>query len=100
MRLSVQLEWMDAHVGVQRAGNSLKDYFLSARIWLLHISKPSGREYSFKGVCLGCMLKVQISATHGRGLVTLYGFYNISTQDKGQSRKEAGAEGRTQYTKA
>jgi hypothetical protein len=40
------------------------------------------------------MLKVQISATHGRGLLTLYGFYNISIQDKGQSRKEAGAEGR------
>jgi hypothetical protein len=39
------------------------------------------------------MLKVQISVTHGRGLATLYGFYNIFIQDKGQSRKEAGAEG-------
>jgi len=35
------------------------------------------------------MLKVQISVTHGRGLPTLCGFYNISIQ----GRKEAGAEG-------
>jgi len=54
---------------------SLKLYSLSIiRIWLLHMSKPRCREYSIKDAGLECMLKVQISVTHGRGLVTLYGF--------------------------
>jgi hypothetical protein len=31
-------------------GTLLKLYLLSVRIWLLHISKPRGRKYSFKSM--------------------------------------------------
>ena len=61
-------------------GTLLKIYFLSVRIWLLHTSKPRGRKYTFKEVCLECMLKIQISVTHGRRSDPA--FYGFSTDNR------------------